>query len=160
MVAMRQWSNHENFPGVTGNCDANTFYGEKETFKAYGFKTPVPETPPADQSLNTAIALLKEFQTAHSEQYSSPESAVRGLIGAYNDITRVQEDFRLYKANESERVEQLVKKEADAIRDAFMLDTAEKQKLIDALVTKNLGELPWSLLLSWGFKNFWKAKRG
>lgn len=35
-VALRQYSNKEIFNGITGNVDANVFYGDREAFNKYG----------------------------------------------------------------------------------------------------------------------------
>jgi len=165
VVAMRQWSNHEKFPGVTGDVDANTFYGTTETFKAYGYSAPVADVPSTDPHLSAAITLLEGFQTSTkgadgTVAFGNVESAVRGLLGAYTDLGREKENLRLYKEAEAERVEQLIKIQVDKVKLEFATEMDGRDDVIDALATKNLSEIPWRLLLSWGWKNFWKAKRG
>lgn len=48
VVAMRQYSNRETFPGISGGVDANVFYGDRAAYLKYGYKKPIqPEpTPP------------------------------------------------------------------------------------------------------------------
>lgn len=47
VTAMRQWSNHETFSGISGVVDANVFYGDKYAFNLYGYHAPSPSIPPA-----------------------------------------------------------------------------------------------------------------
>ena len=58
IVAMRQYSNNEVVPGISGGVDANVFYGDKTMFKKYGLPLqaeptiPVTPTPPVISDLD------------------------------------------------------------------------------------------------------------
>lgn len=41
-VAMRQYSDHETIPGISGVTDADVFYGSLDSLKRYGFQQSVP----------------------------------------------------------------------------------------------------------------------
>lgn len=160
VVAMRQYSNNENIAGVAGGVDANVFYGERDTYLAYGYKAPStdPQVPDEDQHIKVALALLKEFQANHSEEYGNIESAIRGLIGAYGDLINLKEDYRVYKENETERVQQIVNKERLEIEQGFETELTRLRNIATALQEEKLGEIPWRTLLTWAIKNL--TKRG
>lgn len=48
VVAMRQYTDKEQIPGISGGVDANVFYGSVDTFKKYGYlwSPPQPEPTP------------------------------------------------------------------------------------------------------------------
>lgn len=47
-AALYQWSSSQQVPGISGNVDADVFYGDQATFKKYGYKKPTPPPPPVD----------------------------------------------------------------------------------------------------------------
>lgn len=53
-AAMQQWTNGQIVPGVPAKVDGDVFFGDLETFKKYGYKTPVNPTPTPQPSPITA----------------------------------------------------------------------------------------------------------
>lgn len=95
VVAMRQYSNKETFPGISGNVDGNVFYGTKETFLSYGYKpsntvpapTPAPtiEKLPKDSVVNDIYQFLTGESASQDELKWRLESN-KNLVEIGNDI--------------------------------------------------------------------------
>lgn len=92
-VAMRQYTNKANFPGVVGNVDGNVFYGDVGVFKAYGYGggTVTPTPTPAIQQLpkDSVIGDIYEFMTgvrASSDEIKWRLQSEKNLVEIGNDI--------------------------------------------------------------------------
>lgn len=57
-IAIQQWTNRQQVPGISGNVDGDAFFGDIATFKKYGYKKPTPTDPCASQ--NAEIISLKQ----------------------------------------------------------------------------------------------------
>jgi hypothetical protein len=95
VVAMRQWSNKEAFPGIAGGVDADVFYGTKTSFLGYGYKTqPVPEEEQWAKS-----QVIKDTYTFLCGGFSEDEILWR--IGTHKNLVEIgmdicQGDTRFY----------------------------------------------------------------
>lgn len=96
VVAMYQWSSSQQVPGISGNVDANVFYGDVVTFKKYGYKPVAPQPPVEDpkdkqirdltQQLNdqktqtqNAIQQLADFKSGCRDRVSQLQGSVDNL---------------------------------------------------------------------------------
>ncbi len=155
VVAFRQWANNQTFPGVSGNVDANVFYGDKNAFFAYGYH-PVT-VPPVDHDAENARELLTAFK--NEKGFGNLEGTVRALIGAYNDLEKIKEEFRIYKEGEAERIKV-------ATDGAILKNNTDWQTKLDIANTKisqlesGLAEnMDWRTLFSIAWKKWWAAKK-
>lgn len=127
-VAMKQYTSSAHVNGIAGNVDADTFFGNVNTFKAYGVKPniapPDSVTTIIDQTpipLNT-VTVLEEYkspelqqvrsflkskdQTIHDFQLTDHQQVV--VIDSYQkqveqltlDLDKVVKDFKDYKAQQ------------------------------------------------------------
>lgn len=73
-VAMQQWTNRQQVPGIPTPADGDVFFGDIVTFKKYGYKTPTPTIDSKDQQI---IELNKQLEEAKRTMASN--------LQAYND---------------------------------------------------------------------------
>ena len=100
-VAIRQYSNQENFAGIVGRVDGNVFYGDRETFLKYGYNREEVSEPPADMeitgstkipaSLLTGEAFKPEQDMEVQAIRSTLNDQKRDLIAANNRIKELEE---------------------------------------------------------------------
>lgn len=62
VLAMHQWSDKERVPGISGNVDANSFFGSVATFKKYGYQIPaIPVPTPLPEPEPTPLPPINEI---------------------------------------------------------------------------------------------------
>ena len=96
-TAMRQWSNHETFSGVSGVVDANVFYGDINALLSYGYHAPVVTPVPEIEKL-PKDNVLKDMYTFLCGEFSQAEidwrmSSNKNLVEIGNDICSGDERF-------------------------------------------------------------------
>ena len=107
VMAFRQYSNAQAISGINGNVDANVFYGDKDSIKAYGYKGSV--TPPTDceaeiQVLNKSIADLKHKLEAKGKEISALEGKLSTLK---KDFGILSTQYDLLKADNNAKTTQI-----------------------------------------------------
>jgi len=71
-TAMRQWSNREVFPGIAGGVDADVFYGDWNTYLAYGYKSVNPPISVIEQLPKDSI--IKDVYNSLTGSYPSDDT--------------------------------------------------------------------------------------
>ena len=68
-VAIQQWTNKQQVPGINSKVDGDVFFGDVATFKKYGYKTPTPTDPCADvkQQLVEANKTIDSLRNSNNE---------------------------------------------------------------------------------------------
>lgn len=102
VVAMRQWSNHETFPGISVVVDANTFYGDIDTYKKYGYQggsVASPVEPPSTIEKLPKDNVLKDIYTFLCGGFSQDEidwrlSTGENLVQIGNSICTGDDRFK------------------------------------------------------------------
>lgn len=95
VVAMKQYTSSASFPGVSGNIDADVFYGDLNTFKAYGYKPDVTLPPPSSLPIPTldddhlrAVKNLDFYRNDPSQNRDGSESNFEGFCARLMDRDR------------------------------------------------------------------------
>lgn len=87
-VALRQWSNRESFPGISGGVDANIFYGDKVSYLAYGYKAP---TAPTQEEQWAKSQVIKDSYTFLCGGFSEDEIAWR--VNSKRNLVEIGDDI-------------------------------------------------------------------
>ncbi len=137
VVAFKQWEDNEQLSGISGNVDADVFFGDDTAFKAYGVKLTVPQTPQPQiltDDEQRALSVLEDAQKTivltDGSHYGNTESVARAGTGAIVALTNAQSDLK--SANDT--ITQL----KDLVSTLQGADDSEKEtitKLQDQLTT-------------------------
>jgi len=88
-LPIRQWSNREAFPGITGGVDADIFYGDKDAFLKCGYHSGITLPPTIEKLPKDEV--LRNMYTFLCGSFSDDEIAWRlsqnkNIIDIGNDI--------------------------------------------------------------------------
>lgn len=158
-AAMQQWSNKDHPAGISGDVDANVFFGDLTTFKKYGYQggttPPTPEKPVVEvdakvyEHLVNGATVRKE--TAEYLEISDPdnaptESIIRVIAGYKSRNTDLQTQLANTQAEVANREEQVsrlkdqVSTDKNTI-DKLQSDLSESQGQVEAVRRDMQGKL-------------------
>ncbi|QGH72305.1 MAG: lysin [Podoviridae sp. ctg2L5] len=88
VVAMRQYTNQQNFAGIAGRVDGNVFYGETNDYLKYGFKgEEVSEPPSGDMEITNSTKIPASLLTGEAFKPEN-DMEVQAIRSTLNDQKR------------------------------------------------------------------------